>query len=67
MKTISLAQQIEELEYELKQRAKVYPNIERKEPRRTSELAYHVSRMTAAIATLKWLEAHELLIKQRLS
>lgn len=66
-KPISLAQQIEELQYELGQRARVYPGIERKDPRRASENAYHVARMTAALATLSWLAEHEALIKQRLA
>lgn len=58
-KKVSLAQMIEEVDYELHQRERVYPNIERKEPRRKSELAYHVERMTAVRDTLQWLQENE--------
>jgi hypothetical protein len=64
---ISLRQQIDEVEYELEQRAKVYPNIARSNPSRQSELAYHEDRMRAVLGTLRWLAEHELLIKQRLA
>ena len=57
-KPISLAQQIEEIEYELKQRATVYSNIARKVPHRKSELDFHVERMKAVLTTLRWLETH---------
>lgn len=64
--TISLAQQIEEIDYELEQRRKVYPRIAAKEPRRRSELEYHVARLTAVRDTLLWLARHESEIKERL-
>jgi hypothetical protein len=55
---VSLAQQIEEVEYELKQRANVYANIARRVPHRQSELDFHVARLQAVLATLRWLETH---------
>lgn len=57
-KKISLNQQIEEVRYELEQRAKVYPRIASSEPRRRAELEYHVARMEAALQSLLWLEQH---------
>ena len=63
---ILLAQQIEEVDYELSQRAKVYPRLEQKEPRRKSELAYHVQRMEAVRASLMWLQEHEAKIRATL-
>lgn len=59
MSKISLGQQIEEVDYELGQRAKVYPRLAAKEPGRRSELDYHVRRMQAARATLAWLQENE--------
>jgi len=53
---ISLHQQIEEIDYELDQRSKVYPRIAAKDPRRRSELDYHVERMKAVRATLVALQ-----------
>lgn len=55
---VSIAQQLEELDYELAQRAKVYPRIAAKEPRRKAELEYHVARLQAARTTLVWLRDH---------
>jgi hypothetical protein len=56
---ISLAAQISEVEYELKQRLRVYPRIAAKEPRRTSELELHQERILAVLATLRWLQENE--------
>jgi len=58
-KPISLAQQIDEVKYELGQRARVYPRICIKEPARQSELAYHVDRMEAVLRTLTDLLAQQ--------
>lgn len=55
---VSIAQQIEEIDYELGQRANVYPRIAAKEPRRKAELDYHVARLQAARTTLVWLRDH---------
>jgi hypothetical protein len=56
---ISLAAQISEVEYEIKQRLKVYPRIAAKEPRRTSELELHQEQILAVRATLQWLQENE--------
>lgn len=55
MTDLSIGQQIEEVEYELAQRERVYPRIVAKEPRRRSEMAYHVARMEAVKRSLEWL------------
>lgn len=60
---ISLAQQIEEVHYELGQRKNVYERIANQHPRRRSELNYHVARMEAVLATLEWLRENEEKIK----
>ena len=67
MTKVSLAQQIEEVDYELAYRAKVYPRIASKEPARKSELEYHEARMRAARASLQWLLDNERTIKQQLA
>lgn len=56
---ISLTAQIAEVEYELGQRATVYPRIAQKSPNRRSELELHVERMQAVEATLQWLRENE--------
>jgi len=60
---ISLNQQIEEVDYELDQRARVYPGLAASKKRRQSELDYHVARLQAVRATLAWLSTHEVEIK----
>lgn len=64
---ISLRQQIEEIDYELGQRKAVYARIAASDPKRRSELEYHVLRLEAARDTLLWLQTNEQAIKQRLS
>jgi phage shock protein A len=54
-KPISLDQQIEEVEYELDQRRRVYARISAREPRKKSELEYHTRRMDAVLRTLQWM------------
>jgi hypothetical protein len=63
---ISIDQQIEEVERELAERSRVYPRLVAKGTLRKSVAEYHVERLNAALATLKWLRDNELLIKQRL-
>jgi len=54
---ISLDQQIEELEYELRMRAQVYP---RSRKMREGEKALHVARLEAVLKTLRFLKGHEI-------
>jgi hypothetical protein len=56
---VSLSQQIEEVERELKKRAEVYPRQVSSGAMRQSIADYHVARMRAAGATLTWLRDHE--------
>lgn len=55
----SLAQQIEEVERELDQRRKVYPNLIRRKMMTNAIAEYHVDRMKAVLVTLQWLQAHQ--------
>jgi hypothetical protein len=55
----SLSAQISEVEYELAQRASVYPRIAGNHPSRASELELHTERMKAVLATLDWLRENE--------
>jgi hypothetical protein len=63
---ISLAQQLEEAERELEQRAKVYPRLVGSGAMRQSVADFHVNRMKAVAETLRWLQANETAIKARL-
>ena len=60
---VSLAQQIEEVQRELDQRARVYPGLVSKGSMRQAHADYHVARMTAVLRTLQWLRDHEDLIR----
>ena len=60
MMMFSLAQQIEEVDYELAYRAQVYARIIAKSPSRSSELEYHVARMQAVRATLVDLRSKDI-------
>lgn len=51
---VSISQQIEEVEYELEQRKKVYERIISNHPSRRSELAYHTLRMEGVLESLQW-------------
>jgi hypothetical protein len=64
---ISLRQQIEELDRELEQRARVYPRLVSSGRLRQSLADFQVERLKAARDTLGWLVEHEFTIKQRLS
>lgn len=65
--TISLNQQIEEVQRELDQRAKVYPRLNAKGtlPRHIGD--YQVQRLQAVRTTLQWLKENEKLIKSLLA
>lgn len=58
-KRISLDQQIEEVERELAERAKVYPRLMSSGRMRPSVAEFHVARMEAVLRTLKWVKANE--------
>jgi hypothetical protein len=64
---ISLRQQLEELDRELEQRARVYPRLVSSGGLRQSLADFQMGRLKAARDTLAWLLEHELTIKQRLS
>jgi hypothetical protein len=64
---VSLAQQIEEVERELKLREGVYARRVQSRAMRAGEAEFHIKRMRAVLATLTWLQEREALIKQRLS
>jgi hypothetical protein len=55
MKSISLRDQIEELEYELSMRRAVYARLDRAEPRGKAAREEHMARMKAAKETLEQL------------
>lgn len=63
----SIQQQLEELKRELAMRVQVYPRQVSTGKMRQSEADYHTARLVASIDTLKWIEANELTIKQRLA
>lgn len=67
MSRVSLRQQIEEIDRELEQRAKVYPRLVASGKLRQSMADYQVARLVAARASLAWLAQHEATIKQRLA
>jgi hypothetical protein len=56
---ISLSQQIDEVEAELKKRADVYPRLVHAGKMRGSLAEYKVARMNAVRDTLKWLSIYE--------
>lgn len=64
---ISITGQIQEVDYELKQREKVYARLVSSGGMRQSEADEHLERMKAVRTTLVWLQDGELLIKQRLA
>ena len=64
--TISLAQQIDEVEREIRLRAGVYPRQVSSGKMRKSVAEYHMQRMEAALTTLRWLQDNEAKIKAML-
>jgi hypothetical protein len=59
MSEVSLRQQLEEVEYELGMRRKVYPRLASSGKERESVLEYHTKRMEAVAATLRRLIEEE--------
>ena len=55
MTEVSLGQQLEEVEYELGMRRRVYPRLASSGKERASVLEYHTLRMEAVAATLRRL------------
>jgi hypothetical protein len=62
-KPISLAQQIEEVEREIKLRESAYRSYGRAGTMRSSEAEFHTTRMKAVLTTLRWLQANEATIR----
>lgn len=62
----SLVQQIEEIDRELEQRARVYPRLVSVGKMRQSIADYQVDRLKAARATLMWLLSNEEMLKSKL-
>ena len=60
----SIAQQIDEVQYELKQRKNVYAKLDRTNPRGKSIREMHMARMRAVLETLEWLRRNEQWIKE---
>ena len=61
--THSLAQQIEEIDYELGQRRGVYGRLVASGKMRQAVADYHMHRLEAARRTLDWLRQHEAELK----
>jgi hypothetical protein len=59
---ISLSQQIEEVERELRLRSEAYPRWVATRKMRQAEADYHVARMLAVKATLEWLRDQNIII-----
>jgi hypothetical protein len=55
-KPISLAQQIEEVEREIKLRESAFQSYGRSSKMRSSEAEFHIARMKAVLTTLRWLK-----------
>lgn len=64
---VSIDAQIAEIDYELAQRASVYPRIAASNPQKARENELHVQRMQAVRVTLVWLRDNEAKIRQRMS
>lgn len=64
MSRISLAQQLDEIDRELAQRASVYPRLVSGRKLRQSVANFQVDRLKAARASLQWLADHEDTIKR---
>ena len=64
---LSLSQQIEEVQRELRFRRDVYPRQVSSGKLRKSEAEYHMARMEAVLTTLQWLERNEAKIKLTLT
>jgi hypothetical protein len=62
--TVSLSQQIEEVERELAMRRGVYAKFV---GRQRAHAEYYMQRMQAVLETLRWLQNHEELIRKAVS
>ena len=62
---VSINQQIEEVQRELDQRARVYPRLISAGKLRRSHADYQTQRMEAVLRTLEWLRDNEGEIKRR--
>lgn len=60
---VSINQQIEEVELELKYRSEVYPRLVEARKKKKSAAEYQMQRMEAVLATLKWVKANEVEIR----
>lgn len=65
-KKVPIGQQIEEVEYEIKQREQVYPRLVQAGKQRQSVVDFHMERMQAALESLKWLRDNREKIKELL-
>ncbi len=61
--TVSLAQQIEEVELELKFRREVYPRLIESGKKKRSTATYQITRLEAVLATLLTLQKHHAAVK----
>jgi hypothetical protein len=57
--TVSLAQQIEEVELELEFRREVYPRLVEARKKKKSTAEYQMQRLDAVLATLRTLKKYE--------
>lgn len=67
MSKVSLAQQIEEVEHELRMRDQVYPKLVLRKQKSQSAADMNMMRMRAVLETLQWLRANEAKIKERIA
>ena len=67
MSKVSLSQQIEEVEHELRMREVVYPKLVLRKQKAQSAADMNMMRMRAVLDTLKWLQANEAKIKGALA
>lgn len=63
MSKVSLNQQIEEVEHELRMREQVYPKLVLRKQKSQSAADMNMMRMRAVLDTLRWLQANEAKIK----
>ena len=63
----TLRAQIEEVEYEIAMRRKVYPGLVARGRIRQAEADEHVLRLECALDTLRWVQKNEAVIKYAMS
>lgn len=64
---VNLVQQIEEVEYEISMRERVYPGLVTRRKMKQADATYRIERMRAVLKTLQWLQANEAAIKQKVA